>query len=164
MRLPSDDRVVERQLGRAPRGRWRVVARCSYGAPVVIATHPLLPSGEPFPTLLWLTCPHLLERISEVESAGGTTRWAERLAAEPVLAERMRVADEAYRLARRAEAGAEDPCPDVGIAGQRDPLGTKCLHAHVAAYLSGLDDPVGEGALAGSPRECDDARCTGEVR
>lgn len=157
--MPADEASVLRQLGRQPRGTWRVATRCSFGYPTVIATPSLLASGEPFPTLFWLTCPHLVEAVGRLESAGEVEAWATRLAADPVLAERMRAADALYRSARAHESGGEDACASVGIAGQRDPLATKCLHAHVAAALAGTGDPVGEAVLDTIERECSSERC-----
>jgi hypothetical protein len=125
----------------------------------MIVTAPRLPDGAPFPTLLWLTCPWLAGHASAMESAGGTAEWARRLASDAALASRMCAADDAYREWRAAIADGVDPCSGTGIAGQRDPLGTKCLHAHVAAALGGLDDPVGEAVLASTERECPDDRC-----
>ena len=151
--------LIAAQLGRVPRGEWRVVARCVYGYPVVIATAPVLDNGTPFPTIFYLTCPHLLEAVSGLESSGEIKVWRARVAADPALQALLSAADLAYRAARSAEAGGEDPNPQVGIAGQRDPLGIKCLHAHVASALAGIDDPVGHGALAHLARECDNERC-----
>ena len=161
--MTVDAATVARQLGRVPRGRWRPVARCSYGRPIVIITAPALEDGTPFPTLYYLTCPHLVERISGLESSGELRRWRERISGEPVLRERLRAADAAYRAARAAEAGGVDPMPGVGIAGQRDPCALKCLHAHVAAFLAGIDDPVGAGVLDAVVRECTDDRCGSEA-
>ena len=160
--MSGDREVVFRQLGREPRGRWRSAARCRHGAPVVIVTPPALEDGEPFPTLFWLTCPVLCERVSALESAGATHEWRTRLATDPVLADRMTVADEVYRRVRQGESREGDSCLTVGIAGQRDPLQTKCVHAHVAAYLAGIDDPIGAAVLALDDWECDDARCMRE--
>ncbi|MBN2821588.1 MAG: DUF501 domain-containing protein [Coriobacteriia bacterium] len=115
--------------------------------------------GEPFPTLFWLTCPFLCERVSALESEGAVTVWTDRLEADAGLADEMRAADEVYRRLRQAEAGGVDRCWTVGIAGQRDSLKVKCLHAHVAAFLGGIDDPIGRAVLAGLERECDDSRC-----
>jgi hypothetical protein len=125
----------------------------------VIATAPTLDDGTPFPTLYWLSCPHLTDEVGRVESAGGVRVWAERLAADPSLAESLLRADAEYRDARAAEGGGADESGDVGIAGQSDPLSTKCLHAHVAARLAGIGDPVGEGILASLEPACDDDRC-----
>lgn len=154
----SDARVVARQLGRAPRGRWRVVTRCSYGAPAVIATAPLV-DGQPFPTLHYLTCPYLVAAVSAIESGGGCESWRSALAADPALAGRLRDADAEYRIERAREGDGVDPTPGCGIGGERDPLGVKCLHAHMAAHLAGIADPVGESLAMGLDRECDDARC-----
>ena len=160
--------MVARQLGRAPRGIWRVVSSCEHGYPRVIAVGPLLEDGSPFPTTFWLTCPHLVEAMHTLESAGEHRSWAERAAADPVLASRLRHADDSYRAARRDEGGGADPCAAVGVAGQSDPLAVKCLHARVAAALAGTGDPVGEGVLAqlaehGMPTTCGDIVCNHAV-
>jgi hypothetical protein len=151
--------VVAWQLGRPPRGEWRAVASCSFGWPIVIATAATLEDGRPFPTLYYLTCPHLTAAISSLESAGAADAWHDLLVSDATLARRLEAADTAYRSARAAEGGGVDRTPEVGIAGQRDALATKCLHAHAAAYLAGIDDPVGEGVLVGLNRECTDDRC-----
>ncbi|HSQ22078.1 MAG TPA: DUF501 domain-containing protein [Coriobacteriia bacterium] len=160
MPVTTDDvALVEWQLGRMPRGRWRVVSRCAYGWPMVVETAPRLEDGTAFPTLYYLTCPHLVATVSRMESEGHTAEWRARLGTDPDLAARLRDADAAYRRLRAVRAGRDDPCGDVGIAGQRDPLGVKCLHAHVAGALAGIDDPIGVGILATIVRECDDDRC-----
>jgi uncharacterized protein len=157
---PSDRAIVAAQLGREPRGGWWVEVRCSYGYPQVIGTPPIIDNTTPFPTLYWLTCPWLTGGVSAAESGGDITGWAGRLATDPALSARMHGADETYR-SRRAAASPSgvDPCPDVGIAGQRDPVATKCLHAHVAAALAGIDDPVGLELLTELGRSCPDGRC-----
>jgi uncharacterized protein len=160
---PDDDAVVASQLGRPPRGRWRVAARCEQGAPLVIAQAPSLEDGSPFPTTFWLTCPRLVEAVGELESAGEGARLAQRAASDAEFAAALTAADAAYRDARRAEGGGADPCEGVGVAGQLDPLAVKCLHARLAAHLAGVPDPIGEevagavrGRLSGA---CGDARC-----
>lgn len=158
----DDRQVVARQLGREPRGAWRVAERCQHGLPLVIATAPLA-EGEPFPTLYYLSCPHLVEAVSALESAGECERWRARLAADEGLRLQLAFADDRYRAARAAEGSGEDPTPDVGIAGQRDPFGVKCLHAHLAAFLAGVGDPIGEAVYGMIEAECADARC-GEGR
>ena len=50
-------------------------------------------------------------------------------------------------------------CVSVGIAGQRDPLGVKCLHAHLALALVGVDDPIGIHLLGEGDPVCPDRRC-----
>jgi uncharacterized protein len=157
---PSDSAIVTAQLGREPRGDWLVAVRCSFGYPQTITTPPLVEGDTPFPTLHWLTCPWLAEGVSAAESAGGAAHWAGRLSADPGLARRMLRADAHYREGRAAASpSGPDPFPDVGIAGQRDPLATKCLHAHVAAALAGIDDPVGVEVLDALGTDCPDGRC-----
>ncbi|TLM98604.1 MAG: DUF501 domain-containing protein [Actinobacteria bacterium] len=158
--LPAADAAtVAAQVGRAPRDPWRVAVRCSHGFPSVIASPSVLADGTPFPTLYWLTCPFVAETASAEESAGGCSAWASRLAATPSLAETMRAADAALRDLRATESGGTDSCGSVGIAGQRDPLATKCIHAHAALALAGLADPIGTELLERTGRECTDARC-----
>ncbi len=163
-RRAGDDEIVAAQVNRVPRTPWRVVARCTYGYPTAIVSPEVLDDGTPFPTYAWLTCPWLAERISARESAGDCGRWAGRVAGDPALAERVRAADRALRAARAVEgapgtaAAISGACDAVGIAGQRDPLRVKCLHARAALALAGVSDPIGEELLA-AERECPDARC-----
>ena len=51
---PANDHdidLVQRQLGRYPRGMVAVGARCVCGRPLAVITRPVLPGGIPFPTL-----------------------------------------------------------------------------------------------------------------
>jgi hypothetical protein len=154
-----DAAVVAAQIGRAPRGPWRVATRCRYGHPSAVAVAPQLEDGTPFPTLYWLTCPYLTANVAQAESEGAVAGWASRIADDPGMAGRMRDADREYRRLRAAEGEGSDPCSDVGIAGQVDPCATKCLHAHVSAYLAGIDDPIGTELVATWGTDCGDDRC-----
>lgn len=151
--------VVTSQLGRSPREPWRVAVRCRWGLPSVIASPSRLADGTPFPTLFWLTCPWIAEGVSAVESGGGAATWARTARSDAAVASLLRDADAALRQARRAESGREDTCETVGIGGQRDPLGVKCLHVHAAAFLAGIDDPVGRAVVGNTGDACPDARC-----
>ena len=62
-----DIAVVERQLGRYPRGMVAVGARCVCGRPLAVVTRPLLPGGVPFPTTCYLTGPEAVKAISHIE-------------------------------------------------------------------------------------------------
>jgi hypothetical protein len=159
-----DAEIVAYQLGRPPRGRWRVAVRCPYDRPTVIAVAPLLEDGTPFPTTFWLTCPHLVEAVSESESVGETAAWTDRIAGDAVLTAAMTSADAAYRAVRATEAGGADPLASVGVAGQADPLAVKCLHARLAAFLAGIPDPIGAAVFDGlegsrASVACRDDRC-----
>ena len=53
---PANDHdidLVQRQLGRYPRGMVAVGARCVCGRPLAVITRPVLPGGIPFPTTNW---------------------------------------------------------------------------------------------------------------
>lgn len=161
--LSADAEVVAWQLGRTPRGAWRVAARCSYGYPQAIETAPDLPEGGLFPTLYYLTCPYLTEAASAAESAGELAAFDERARRDAGFAARMVAAHREVVARRTAIAGRRDPCGEVGVAGQRDPCATKCLHARIAAALAGLDDPVGTELIERIGAVCDDARCDRRV-
>jgi len=150
----EDTRTVADQLGREPRGDWWVKARCRHGRPVVIMTAPELDDGTLFPTLFYLTCPWLVKYVDGLESASVISEWAQTLATDPELRTRMIAADARYRQMRKEAAGGVDPAPHVGIAGQKSPLSTKCVHAHVATYIAGLDDPVGDSVLSAMISPC----------
>jgi hypothetical protein len=97
--------------------------------------------------------------VGDAESVGGTDAWALRLATDAGLAGRAIEADQAYRDSRVAESGGPDACEHTGVAGMRHPLHVKCLHAHVAAYLAGTGDPVGEAVSEQAAIVCDGSRC-----
>jgi hypothetical protein len=101
--------------------------------------------------------------VAQAESDGYVAVWASRLAEDEEMAARMRRADEEYRALRAAEGEGDDPCLGVGIAGQADPCATKCLHAHVSAYLAGIDDPLGRELIALWGADCHDDRCASIV-
>lgn len=160
----ADEDVIALQTGRRPRHPWRVIRSCAFGYPAVIASPSRLDDGTPFPTWAWLTCPHLTEAVSRSESRGDVARWGQRAHEDERLAAGLRELDRQVRAARARESGGEDACADVGVAGQADALGVKCLHAHVAYALAGLDDPIGRAVAAEVGHECEDARCAGVVR
>ena len=151
--------LVAWQIGRTPREPWRVQVRCGFGRPSVITSPPVLADGSRFPTHHWLTCPWLAEAAGKLESQGAADRWAERAAGDPDLAAALEAADAALREARSTEIDGTDPCGAVGLAGQRDPLGVKCLHAHLALALAGIPDPVGQETLAEVGYPCEDDVC-----
>ena len=157
----ADAARVTAQLGRGPRTPWRVAVRCAWNRPAVIISPSVLDDGTRFPNLAWLTCPWLVQKVAVEESAGAAAAYAQRAAEDPAFAASLRATDEIVRGLRAAESGGVDGCCAVGVAGQRDPLGVKCLHAHVALALLGVADPVGEDVLWRVERWCGDDRCAG---
>lgn len=134
---PEDVAAVEALLGRPPTGRFAVVVRRPDGRPVVIENEPHLRDGTPMPTLFWLVDPALHDAVSRLESEGGVHRFEGLVDAED-----LRRAHEEY-AARRAGAVVRTELvqPSGGVGGTR--VGVKCLHAHLAHFLVGGDDPVG---------------------
>lgn len=134
---PDDIAVVEALLGRELSGRFAVVVRRLDGRPVVIENEPHLRDGTPMPTLFWLVDPELHDGVSRLESEGGVHRY-EALVDEGEL---QRVHDEYARRRRAATVRHDLVQASGGVGGTR--IGVKCLHAHLANYLVGADDPVG---------------------
>jgi len=136
--LPGDLAVVEQYLGRPLSGRCAVVVRRLDGRPVVIENEPHLRDGTPMPTLFWLVDPELHDAVSRLEGSGGVLRFE-----ELVDEEALRTTHEEYAERRRlATVRAEGAQASGGVGGTR--VGVKCLHAHLANFLVGASDPVGE--------------------
>lgn len=140
----ADRVMVEQQLGRKPRGRWAVAARCHLGIPMVVENAPRLDDGTPFPTLYWLTCPVLVKRASTLEGEGWMNAVNEHLAVSAQLRQRLSDALGRYR-ARRDEHGVIE---ESGSPPGGGPERVKCLHAHLAHQLAGGVNPIGARAMA----------------
>ena len=134
---------MARLLGREPEGAFTVVVRRADGAPVVIENAPFMDAGRPMPTRYWLVDPEVREAVSRLEASGGV-----RAAAAAVDAEELARAHARYAAGRDAAIDREHvgPRPSGGVGGTK--VGVKCLHAHVAWFLAGGDDPVGRWAAA----------------
>jgi hypothetical protein len=112
--------------------------------PTVVENHPLADDGRPFPTRLWLTCPLLVKRVSQLEAEGALSETTEELARRPEVRERLAAA-----IARNVERrDAIAPIRDSGAPPGGGPDKVKCLHAHVAQEVAENDNPVGARALA----------------
>jgi len=138
--VTAEDRAaVAELLGRTPAGAFEVVVRTDDGAPAVIANAPFLDDGTPMPTRYWLCDPALREAVSRLESTGGV-----RAAESEIPADRIAAAHATYAAGRDDLIPADHagPRPSGGVGGTRE--GVKCLHAHLAWWLTGADDPVGE--------------------
>ena len=146
----GDERAVEAQLGRPPRGAVAVAHRCGCGLPDVVRTLPRLPDGTPFPTTYYLTCPRAAAAIGRLEASGLMREMTERLRTDPELAAAYRAAHESY-LARREELGHVAEIAGISAGGM--PNRVKCLHVLVAHALAvgGGVNPLGDEALAALP-------------
>ncbi len=157
--MESDDlEIVKKQLGRNIENFHRVVRRCSFGFPVVIESLPEK-DGVPFPTLYWLTCPHLRREVSRLESSGWISRFEKLVEEDERFRERLLKAHEIVK--KRRDALAESSwvrkvLSSVGSGGLRNPLKVKCLHLHLADFLAGVGNPIGERVWSMiEKKECD---------
>lgn len=134
----ADQAAVAALLGREPQGDFEVVVRRTGGAPVVIENAPVLPGGRPMPTRWWLVDAELCRRVGTLEAEGGVRR-AEAEVGEAVMADAHR----RYEMLRDRAMPQDHhgPRPTGGVGGTR--RGGKCLHAHLAWWLAGGDDPTG---------------------
>jgi uncharacterized protein len=136
----ADDQArVALLLGREPAGSFAVAVRGPDGEPMVIENDPLLRDGTPMPTRFWLVDPEMRGLVGRLEADGGV-REAEAHVDPDALADCHR------RYAQERDArippGWTGPRPHGGVGGTRQ--GVKCLHAHLAWWLAGGDDPVGD--------------------
>ena len=134
--MMAERRIVAAQIGREPRGDVTVAVRCEYGLPMVARTAPILETGEPFPTLYWLTCPLAQKAVGGLESSGAMRAHNERLRDDPALAAAYREAHDRYRLDRDGDLSGRDESAG-GMPGR-----VKCLHALYAHELAD-GNPIG---------------------
>jgi hypothetical protein len=128
--------VVAAQIGREPRGDVTVAAACEHGLPLAIRTAPRLETGEPFPTLYWLTCPLAARAVGTLESNGVMRDLNARLGSDPELATAYADAHERYR--RDRDGHSEGPAESAGGMPGR----VKCLHALYAHEVAD-GNPIG---------------------
>lgn len=127
----EDLEIVEKQLGRAPRGVISIANRTPDGQPAVVMTSPRLDDGTPFPTLYYLTEPRLTAEASRLEVAGVMKWMTQRLQDDEELAADYRKAHD-YFLAKRN--AIEDLGTDFSGGGMPDRV--KCLHVLIAYALA----------------------------
>lgn len=158
----SDLEVVRAQLSRNDVLFSEVVYRCSYGFPVVIKSFPEK-NKKPFPTLYWLTCPHLRKEVSRLEEKGWIKRFEELIQKDEDFKDRLFKAHQKV-IKRRSEMIRDDTIKKllegVGSGGLRDFTKVKCLHLHLADFLAGIDNPIGEKLWEMiDDKECDNGVC-----
>ncbi len=134
---PDQVAVVNRQLGRYPRGMVAVGARCVCGNPLAVVTRPQLEDGTPFPTTCYLTSPEAVKAVSRLEADGIMADWNTELGADPDLANAYCRAHELYLAFRSALAQrlGDDEGHIAGISAGGMPRRVKCLHALTAQSL-----------------------------
>jgi len=142
--------VIERQLGRTPRGLVAIAARCPHGRPAVVEQASYLDDGTPFPTTYYLTCRHAVRAISALEADGGVDRYERLITSDPDAAA-------SYRRGAELQAALRKPSPAMadggaslasGIGGTARDGAVKCLHAHAAFALAQPGYTLGDAILA----------------
>ena len=192
-----------------------VAKRCSHGQPQVLVTHPLLKAAEhdvaehnvatraggagpcceptpgvpptwaPFPTVFWLTCPHLRSAVATLESRGMIEDVRRRIREDAEFRREYEGANARYALQRIGLLDAADRAglhidaqkdgpgagmlrviEESGVGGAADWTGVKCLHMNVADFMACNANPVGELCVqrltedgVGQGLECTDGRC-----
>jgi len=131
----------------------------------------LAPSLAPFPTVFWLTCPHVRTAVSSLESHGMIEEMRRRIREDEVFAEEYGEANRRYAAQRgglldvadrarlqmgrqvdgQVDGRMDGPGADLlrvisesGVGGIADWAGVRCLHMNVADYMAGNANPVGE--------------------
>jgi len=136
----DDDRAAVTELiGRVPQGDFSVVVRNAAGQPVVLRNAPLLHDGTPMPTLYWLVGKTEVAAVGRLESTGAIDVVEELVGLEEIALIHQRYQQERLALMPANHTG---PAPSAGVGGTR--TGVKCLHAHLAHWLAGNDDAIGE--------------------
>ncbi|MEZ5263139.1 MAG: DUF501 domain-containing protein [Acidimicrobiales bacterium] len=98
----------------------------------------MLDDGTPMPTRFWLVGARARVLVGRLEAAGGVDRAEAEIGLDALAELHARHAAERDALVPAGHAG---PRPFGGVGGTR--RGVKCLHAHYAAHLAGMDDVVG---------------------
>lgn len=153
-----DEYAGGKQDGRKYKGRKRGPSRKDGNDAATKDQTPLL---EPFPTMYWVTHPILRTIVSkvELEEHHNATMMKGRLEKDPSAMASMRQAHRLYGETRwnlltdsdqqlmeeRNWQGALDA--ERGVAGIRHATAVKCLHAHIAHFLSG--DPGSSDNIVG---------------
>ena len=142
----QDERAVEAQLQRHPRGLLGVAHRCPCGLPAAVVTAPRLPDGAPFPTMYYLTCRRLNAALSTLESQGFMREQAAVLQTDAAAASAYRAAHARYLTER---AAVDDVPAIAGVSAGGMPDRVKCLHALAAQSLASGPgvNPVGDAAV-----------------
>lgn len=158
--------IVEKQLGRFPRGMVAVGARCVCGRPLAVITRPCLEDGTPFPTTCYLTSPEAVKAVSHVEADGIMREYNELLQSDEDLKKQYERAHKYYLEFRHELAvslgDSEEHISQMSAGGM--PVRVKCLHALLAQTLvmgKGVN-PIGDMVLERIKDEFDPdvCRCT----
>lgn len=137
--------IIQRQLGREPRGIVAIAHATAQGVPVVLQIRSLV-DDKPFPTLYWLSSRDLYQMIAEIETAGGVKQIEQMLAEDESLRQAYHAQQQAYvdlrwqlmdagDKARIEELGFTELYNRYGIGGIAQWDKVRCLHMQYAHHL-----------------------------
>lgn len=136
---PEDLAAVTALIGRIPQGEFRVVVRNASGEPVVLLNAPLLEDGTPMPTLYWLVGASEVHAVSQLEADGAVDEVEALIGLDVIDGIHQHYMNTRDALIPDTHTGHR---PSGGVGGTRK--GVKCLHAHLANWLAGNTDQIGE--------------------
>lgn len=139
--------LIERQLGRKPRGIVRIAHQTDNGVPTVLQMRSLV-DNHPFPTLFWLCSRDLYRAIAEVETSGWVKQIERELQQDDALRSAYWRNHEAYVALRWQLMDPRDrECIErlgfthlfeqYGIGGIAQWDKVRCLHMQYAHHLCG---------------------------
>ena len=146
--LPEDIQDVGLQLGIKEPVLKKIAFRCKHSFPVVVILDPFVKDDLNFTALanpIWLTCPHLNEKIHDLESKGLIPKMKEIINQNKSYIDSMKKAHAEYALLRLKICNEKLKDSDsfnssfktlnTGIGGIKDTGQVKCLHLHYAHSL-----------------------------
>lgn len=153
----NDKRIVEIQLNRRIDNFFETNKYCPFGYPAVITVNPFFKKVAA-PTMYWLTCPYLIYRVDRLESESNLiSKLGKKLEKDIEFNNLMNKSHQRYAEKRsnlitkkqleKAKSISNDlfnTLLNSGVGGIKDKKGIKCLHTHLADYLVGETNPVGE--------------------
>jgi hypothetical protein len=164
----EDIAVVEKQLGRYPRGIISIGARCVCGTPLAVITRPLVNGKIPFPTTCYLTSPEAVKAMSHLEAVGRMNDFTEQLGSDEDLHAGYERAHAMYLAFRHrvAETLGDTEEHIEGTTAGGMPVRVKCLHALLAQALvmgPGVN-PIADMALSEAHDEFNPTVCRCAIR
>jgi hypothetical protein len=137
----KDISIISKQLGRYPRGAYKISYRCECKLPVVIKVKSKLDNGTPFPTTFYLVDSYLIKEISKLESIGFMNELNNLLKTSLKFSKQYKKAHKEYISHRKFNP---PELKNISVGGM--PNHIKCLHVHIAHSLSVRPNinPVGD--------------------
>ncbi|MGM0414392.1 MAG: DUF501 domain-containing protein [Bacillota bacterium] len=153
---PVELNIIREQIDNFAENVIKVIKYCPTNYPMVILVHPFH-DKKPFPTIYWLSCPVIKEKIFKLEDKGYIEELKQKKNQSKEFRDELEKAHKRYsqariKLIRKNELeSARNISEDLykmlvnsGVAGIRDKEGVKCLHGHYADYIIGGNNPVGK--------------------